>query len=229
MRRDPMVLGANVTIPHKLAIIRLLDELAPEVRAVGAVNTISRRNQQLIGWNTDGVGFARALEEAGYDPGAKQVLVLGGGGAARAVVHVLGTRARKIWVATRNLEQARLLCRDLNVQAGGPAPLGSLSLIIRQADLIVNTTPVGLDGKSLLFPAEWIRSDQFVFDLLYNPPLTPLVRAAQTQGARGSNGLRMLLHQGLASFEIWTGKPAPVEAMRMALEQAVHNPGNASR
>ncbi len=220
MRSDPSVLGANVTIPHKLAVAPLLDGLAREAEAVGAVNTISRRESGLIGWNTDRPGFARALKEARYDPDDRTALVLGGGGAARAVVDVLRNRARTVWVAARNLEQARRLCRDLRVARGGPAPLGSLSILVRQADLIVNTTPVGLDGESLLFPAEWIRANQFVFDLLYNPPLTPLVRAAQNRGAQAINGLTMLLYQGLASFEIWTGQPAPEEAMRTALERA---------
>ncbi len=221
LRADATVLGANVTIPHKLTVTPLLDGLGPQVEAVGAVNTISRQGESLIGWNTDRTGFAQALEDAAYDPKGRSALVLGAGGAARAVVDVLRSTAARTWVAARNLDQARALCRDLAVSAGGPAPLGSLAVIVRKADLIVNTTPVGLDGKSLLFPAEWMAPQQFVFDLLYNPPVTPLVRAARDRGARAVNGLTMLLYQGLVSFEIWTGRPAPEQAMRAALEEAV--------
>ncbi len=221
IRNDPQVLGANVTVPHKLTIAPLLDGLGPEAQALGAVNTVSRRGGVLIGWNTDRTGFDHALQEAGYDPRDRPALVLGAGGAARAVVDVLRSAADRVWVASRNLDQARKLCHDLKVEAGGPTPFGSLSLIVRRVDLIVNATPVGLDGASLLFPAEWIRPEQLVFDLLYNPPLTPLVRAARERGARAVNGLSMLLHQGTAAFEIWTGKPAPEAAMRAALERSV--------
>lgn len=124
-------------------------------------------------------------------------------------------------MAARNLDQARRLCRDLNVEAGGPTPFGSLKLVVSRVDMVVNATPVGLDGRGLIFPPEWLNPDQFVFDLLYNPALTPLVRAARERGARAVNGLTMLLYQGLASFEIWTGRPAPEAAMRTALERAV--------
>ena len=99
--------------------------------------------------------------------------------------------------------------------------MGSLALMVPAVELIVNATPVGIDGKSLLFPAEWLTPRHFVFDLLYNPPVTPLVEAALAHGARAVTGLDMLLYQGAASFEIWTGKPAPEPAMREALQQAV--------
>lgn len=221
IRRDPGILGANVTVPHKMAVAPLLDGLGPDAQQLGAVNTISHRGDVLVGWNTDRTGFAQALEEAGYNPRRRAALVLGAGGAARAVVDVLRTTASRVWVAARNLEQARRLCRDLNLEAGGPTPLGSLKLVVGRVDLIVNTTPVGLDGQTLIFPADWLNPEHFVFDLLYNPALTPLVRAARQRGGRAVNGLAMLLYQGLASFEIWTGRPAPEAAMRMALERAV--------
>lgn len=221
MRRDPGILGANVTIPHKMTVAPLLDGLGPDAQQLGAVNTISHRGEVLVGWNTDRIGFAQALEEAGYDPRRRAALVLGAGGAARAVVDVLRTTASRVWVAARNLEQARRLCRDLNIEAGGPTPFGSLKLVLSQVDLIINATPVGMDGHSLVFPAEWLGPDHFVFDLLYNPALTPLVQAARERGGRAVNGLTMLLYQGLASFEIWTGQPAPGDAMRIALERAV--------
>jgi shikimate dehydrogenase len=221
IRQDPDILGANVTIPHKMAVGPLLDGLGPDAQQLGAVNTISHRGEVLVGWNTDRAGFAQALEDAGYDPARRAALILGAGGAARAVVDVLRTTASRVWVAARNLEEARRLCRDLGVEAGGPTPFGSLKLVVSRVDLIVNATPVGLDGHSLIFPADWLSPDHFVMDLLYNPALTPLVQAARARGGRAINGLTMLLYQGLASFEIWTGQAAPEEAMRTALERAV--------
>jgi shikimate dehydrogenase len=221
MRQDPDLLGANVTIPHKMAVAPLLDGLGPDAQQLRAVNTISHRGEVLVGWNTDRTGFAQALVDADYDPSRRATLVLGAGGAARAVVDVLRATASRVWVAARNLEQARRLCRDLSVEAGGPTPLGSLKLVVSRVDLIVNATPVGLDGHSLIFPADWLSPDHFVVDLLYNPPLTPLVEATRARGGRAINGLTMLLYQGLASFEIWTGQAAPDAAMRTALERAV--------
>ncbi len=221
IRRDPCIFGANVTVPHKMAVAPLLDGLDPDAQQLRAVNTISHRDRVLVGWNTDRTGFAQALDDAAYDPRRRAALVLGAGGAARAVVDVLRMAASRVFVAARNLDQARRLCRDLDVEAGGPTPFGSLKLVVSRVDMVVNATPVGLDGRSLIFPPEWLNPDHFVFDLLYNPALTPLVRAARERGARAVNGLTMLLYQGLASFEIWTGQPAPEAAMRAALERAV--------
>jgi shikimate dehydrogenase len=221
MRADHGVLGAAVTMPHTVAASRLLDGLGPEAQVIKAVNTISHRAGALIGWNTDRSGFAQALDEAGLQAKGRAVLVLGAGGAARACVDALRETAAKIWVTGPDLDEARTLCRDLEVTSGGPAPLGSLSLLARKAELIVNATPVGSDGQSLLFPVEWITPGQFVFDLIYQPPVTPLLLGARDQGARAINGLTMFLYQGLAAFEIWTGETPPEAAMRAALERAV--------
>lgn len=221
IRADRGVLGAAVTMPHTIAASRLLDGLGPEAQVIKAVNTISHRAGALIGWNTDRSGFAQALDDAGFQTKGRSVLVVGAGGAARASVDALRETATKIWVTSRDLDEARAVCRDLEVTSGGPAPLGSLSLLVRKAELIVNATPVGTDGESVLFPVDWITPSQFVFDLIYQPPVTPLLRGAREQGARAMNGLTMLLFQGLAAFEIWTGQPPPEAAMRAALERAV--------
>ncbi|HEY9287191.1 MAG TPA: shikimate dehydrogenase, partial [Candidatus Dormibacteraeota bacterium] len=175
----------------------------------------------LIGWNTDRAGFARALEDSGFTARGKAVLVLGAGGAARACVDVMRDEASRVWVAAPDLDEARVLCRDLKVAAGGPTPIGTLALLVKKVDLIVNATPVGMDGTSMLFPAEWLMPSHFVFDLIYSPALTPLVGAARERGARAVNGLSMLLFQALAAFEIWAGQPAPEAPMRAALERAV--------
>ena len=237
IRDDPRIIGANVTIPHKLAVVSLLDELAPEAAAVGAVNTISRRGARLIGSNTDVAGFRRALSEVLPPPsgealklpppleerrgGGRSALILGAGGAARAVAYVLGLLRAELFIVSRDLDAGRRLVRELHLEHARATPMGSLALMVPAVELIVNATPVGIDGKSLLFPAEWLTPRHFVFDLLYNPPVTPLVEAALAHGARAVTGLDMLLYQGAASFEIWTGKPAPEPAMREALQQAV--------
>jgi len=221
MRADSAVVGAAVTMPHTVAVARLLDGLGPEASVVKAVNTISHRSGALVGWNTDRPAFGLALEDAGFAIKGKDALVLGAGGAARAAVDAMRAEATKIWVASRDLEEARALSRDLDVSSGGPAPLGSLSLLVRKVDLVVNATPVGSDGEAVPFPVEWITPGQFIFDLIYRPLVTRLVQGARDQGARAINGLTMLLFQGLAAFEIWTGQPAPEAAMRAALERAV--------
>ena len=221
MRADTRVLGAAVTMPHTVAISRLLDGLGPEAQVVRAVDTISHRAGALIGWNTDRSAFTLALEEAGFQAKGRTALVLGAGGSARASVDALREAADKIWVASRDLDEARALCRDLDISSGGPSPLGSLSLLVRKVELIVNATPVGNDGQAVPFPIEWLLPSHFVFDLIYQPPITPLVRGARDRGAHAINGLSMLLFQGLAAFEIWTGQPAPEAEMRAALERAV--------
>jgi shikimate dehydrogenase len=221
LRSDPAVIGAAVLRPHTVAITRMLDGLGPEAEAVRAVNAVSHRAGGLIGWNTDRPAFSIALEDAGYQTRGRSALILGAGGAARAAGDALRSIASRVYVAGDDLEQARTLCRDLDITRGGPTPLGSLSLVVPKVDLIVNATPVGSDGESTPFPIEWITPTQFVFDLVYDPPVTPLVRGARGRGARAINGLTMLLQQGLASFEIWTGTPAPEPAMRAALERAV--------
>ena len=221
--RDPRVAGAAIMMPHTVAITSLLDGLGPEAQTIKAVNTVSHRAGALVGWNTDRAAFAQALEEAEFQPKGRSVLILGAGGAARACTDALRETAAKTWVASPDLDEARALCRDLEVSAGGPTPMGSLSLITRKVDLIVNATPVGSDGSAVIFPVEWINPSQFVFDLICQPAVTPLLRAARERGARAINGLSMLLYNGLAAVQLWIGEPASEAAMRAALERAVLN------
>ncbi|MDQ6884973.1 MAG: shikimate dehydrogenase [Candidatus Dormibacteraeota bacterium] len=221
MRTDDTVLGAAVMRPHTVAVTPMLDGLGPEVQSVRAVNVISHRGGGLVGWNTDRPAFAQALEDAGYQPRGRSALIVGAGGAARAAGDALRTQASRVFVAAQDLEEARSLCYDLDITSGGPTPLGSLSLVVPKVDLIVNATPIGSDGESHPFPIEWVTPTQFLFDLVYDPPVTPLVRGARARGARAINGLTMLLYQGLAAFEIWTGTSAPEPAMRAGLQRAI--------
>jgi len=196
LRGDERIIGANVTIPHKESVIALLDELDPQAARVGAVNTISRQGSKLKGWNTDVVGFRRALTEGGGD--YRSVALIGAGGAARAVAAAIQPTA-ELWVIARNLEQARRLCRDLEIVHGGPVDMSLLQETVAKAELVVNATPADLP------PPSWLRSDQRLFDL---------------RSRRSAEGRAMLLHQGAASFEIWTGTKAPIDVMRAALDRA---------
>ncbi len=197
MRLNEGVLGGNVTIPHKEAVIPLLDEVDAHAQKIGAVNTISRSGARLRGSNTDGQGFMGALAELGYDPAKKTAVIIGAGGAARAVVAVLNPLVDRLWVVNRTVERAERLCADLGVQRGGALRPAELDRVLRDQALVVNATPTDVT----LPPARSL----FFFDL---------------RSRSSSTGRLMLLHQGLAAFEIWTGQPAPAEAMRQALTKA---------
>src|SRR2546423_1699327 len=144
LRRDVQVLGANVTIPHKEAIVPLLDELDPLAARIGAVNTVSRHGTRLKGWNSDVQGFRRALDECGYVVEGKAVAILGAGGAARAVAAAIDSRVDRLWVIARNPEQAARLCRDLCLERAEPASMGQTGEPTADADLVVNATPADL-------------------------------------------------------------------------------------
>lgn len=199
LRADDRVMGANVTIPHKESVMRLLDMIDPLSARIGAVNTISRSGERLSGSNTDAEGFRRALAECGYQVDGRIVAVIGAGGAARAVAAVLQPVADQVFVVARKAEQARRLCRDLEIDRGGPAAMDRLQEIVGRVEVVVNATPVDPP------PAGWLRPEQRLFDL---------------RSRRSAEGRAMLLHQGAASFEIWTGRAAPLEAMRSALNAA---------
>jgi len=199
IRADERILGANVTIPHKESVIPMLDELDPMATRVGAVNTISRVGPRLRGSNTDVVGFRRALDECGYQVAARAVAIVGAGGAARAVVAALQSLTDRIWVIARNPGQARQLSDDLHLDRSAAVGLDRGPEVIAQADLVINATPADVvEGVGL-------RRDQQLFDL---------------RSRRSAEGRAMLLHQGAASFEIWTGRAAPLDVMRAALAHA---------
>ncbi|HEV8670296.1 MAG TPA: shikimate dehydrogenase [Candidatus Limnocylindria bacterium] len=217
LRRDD-VLGANVTIPHKEAVLGLVDELADEARRIGAVNTIVRRASRLLGDNTDGYGFARALAAAGVEVAGKDVMVLGAGGAARACVAALGG-ARIVVVAARGLDRASALA----AAAGKPVRAIPWADARRTAkiDVLVNATPVGLHGEDLLSSFSFTELPRAVVDLVPTRTETPLVRRArQAQDVLVVDGLSMLLHQAARSFTLWTGREAPLAVMRAALPRA---------
>jgi shikimate dehydrogenase len=227
-------LGANVTIPHKTAVVPLLDGTSEVAAQAGAVNTIVHSDGKLIGHNTDVAGFARSLrEDAGFDPKGKRTMLLGSGGAARAValalmeahasvIYVVGRQPRKIDAMVVALKQATPSGTTLTWAYWGD---GSYLRGLAEADLIVNCTPVGVAGSDTAgqspVPAELIQPKTTVFDLVYNPAETPLVAAAKSRGAKAVSGLGMLVYQAAESFKLWTGKEADVPVMRAAAERAL--------
>ena len=230
--RGPEWLGLNVTIPHKQAVMRLVDRYTPEALRIGAVNTIVNRQGVLLGHNTDARGFLRALREHGFEPAEGKAVVLGVGGSARAVAAGLcEAGAGRVVLLGRSEERVIALVAEVRRWHEGAEVLAAawtpdaLRTALTDTSLLVNTTPVGMagggaEGESPV-PAELLRPDVFVFDLVYNPGATRLLQWAQRAGARCAGGLDMLVHQGAESFELWTGVPAPIETMRAAARQAL--------
>jgi len=222
--------GANVTVPHKQAVMPHLEEITDSAQAIGAVNTIVVQDGRLVGHNTDGHGFLATLRKPGFKPAGKRALVLGAGGAARAVVYALAQANCTVAIHNRTVQRAAKLAHDMqDMDLCAPVtwtPINTqiTDLNLDQFDLLVNTTPVGMwphtDNapwpKNLSFPSHWI-----VFDLVYNPPETRLLRHARELGARTIGGLGMLVRQGARAFEMWTGEKAPVEIMRSTCEQTL--------
>lgn len=219
---DNNIFGLNVTVPYKEKVIPFLSGLSEEARLIQAVNTIKRENDKLIGFNTDGAGFLRHLKDLGFEPKARRAVILGSGGAARAISVALSlSGAKAVCVYDVDISRSTRLAAHLkdnfkNLEILHASSLADLPLA--RADLLVNATPIGMkDSDPLPIDPEFILKKTLVYDLIYNPKETHLLRAARERGLKVSNGLGMLLYQGAASFKIWTGKEAPVETMRSQL------------
>ena len=236
--RAPDHLGANVTIPHKEAVIPFLNELDNPARRTGAVNTIANRQGRLYGYNTDVAGFLRALrEDAGFDPRGRDVLVLGAGGAARAVAAaLLDSTAASLTITDIDPDRAASLVRDLGGQGQTvlrivPPASADLAAAASACQLLVNCTPIGMRHNpaenDTPIPPEIIQPGVLTFDIVYNPPETVLMAAARQRGAHVLGGLSMLIYQGAASFQIWTGREAPVDVMFAAARRALGLPTTA--
>ncbi|MCH7712456.1 MAG: shikimate dehydrogenase [Chloroflexi bacterium] len=235
--REPGTLGINVTLPHKEAVMPFLDEVDDWATAAGAVNTIVNRQvngqPRLTGHNTDGTGFLRALrEETGFTAQGRRILVLGAGGAARGVVLALSREsAAGLIIANRTVSRAHLLAQlaaDNGIESAAiPLTGHELDTAVQSADLIVNCTTMGMahgpaEGGSPLDSTQ-IPSTVLINDLVYNPRETPLLREARLAGAQTLGGIHMLVYQGAASFEMWTGQPAPVSVMLEAALRAMES------
>lgn len=214
--------GVNVTIPHKIEVMRYLDEIDEGARVAGAVNTIVNKGGKLIGYNTDGIGYVRSLKiETGATFAGARVLMLGAGGAARGVAYALAREGvERIYIANRTLERAVELA-DLIGEYTSAVPLRTADIgdIMREVTIVVNTTSVGMSPNvdETPLPAEWLNDRLIVSDLIYNPRVTRLLREAELAGAIAHGGLGMFIYQGAYAYELWTGQSAPVEAMREAV------------
>lgn len=221
--RQEDCLGAGVTIPHKEVMLTLVDEVDPLAKSIGAINTVVNRQGKLFGYNTDSAGFLRALKErGGFNPKDKKVLLLGAGGAARAAAFTLGReQIQSLVVANRSPERAIDMKQDLKNMdihiTTSPMQPNSLHKHVQTANLIINSTSVGMaggdaEGQSPL-DGHSILSSTFVFDMVYNPPKTPLMYQASETNASVLGGLCMLIYQAAEQFPMWTGKQAPVDLM----------------
>ena len=219
------IVGANVTIPHKQAVYERVDELSDTARAVGAVNTVYRHDGRLVGDNTDVAGFLGPLRAMGRDWSMARAVVLGAGGAARAVAHGL-TRELGLAevVVTARREAAARAIPDICA-----APWEERVGVCAEADLIVNTTPVGMAPMEAASPLPddfAFDAKQTVYDLIYAPETTRLMAAAQAAGASVIGGLPMLIGQAAAAFRIWTGRDMPLEAVNSALRKRMATGGS---
>lgn len=225
------VLGANATVPHKVALLRLVDGIDPLAERVGAINTIVRRGGRLHGANTDVAGVRRALDEAGVRLDGAEAVLIGAGGAARAVVAALDAGgAARVTVANRTPAHAAALAAlpraGLEVRTAPLAPIGEpLREALARARLVIHSTPFGMlhgpDEEATPVPADLFAAGQAAFDLVYVPERTPFLRAAEAAGAQPVGGLGMLVHQGAESLRLWTGLEPPVEAMYEAARGAL--------
>ena len=217
------LLGVNVTVPLKERVPEFLDKLTDRAARLGAVNTLFWDGEALCGDSTDGPGFLAALHHAEFTitPGM-QAVVLGAGGSARAVVDALVQAGAQVIVANRTLEKAQELVARFGASEAIALTEEVLRPALKTAQLLVNTTTIGMHPGELEcppVPADALHPDLFVSDLIYNPAQTRLLALAKAQGCRTQNGIEMLVQQGALAFTRWTGKPAPVEIMRLTVEQ----------
>lgn len=224
------VVGVNVTIPHKQAVIPFLDEISREAELTGAVNTLTFEDGRIQGDNTDGLGFLEGMRETGLKiPPGESALVIGAGGSARAIIVALTSIGlENVFVANRTVSKAVKLAEDLSDTIG--TSIHGIGLddpqmadIVKTVALVVNTASVGMDiSKPPLIRAEWLRPQTAVYDIVYTPPETRLLLAAAERGCRTIQGLSMLVYQGAIAFEKWTQVTPPVKTMKQVLQQALY-------
>jgi shikimate dehydrogenase len=221
--------GFNLTIPHKVAVMEYLDEVTPEARMIGAVNTVRRDGDRFIGENTDGKGFLRAIrQDAGVDPNGKRVVLLGAGGAARAIATELGLAGvSEIVVVNRNPVRGQPMTDDLKKNVRSTIrlePWRSRFVVPKDVDILVNATSIGLYPNVQATPdvdLSQAGESMLVCDAVFNPPETRLLNAAKERRLPVLDGLSMLVYQGVIGFELWTGRTAPESVMKQALREAL--------
>jgi len=212
--------GWNVTLPHKESILALLDTLTPQAKRAGAVNTVKIYEGQMIGHNTDGDGFVRSVEEELKGFLGKKAVLLGAGGASKGIALALAEQGMKLHILNRTTEKAKELVQVIQ-REGGTAASGEFAPgdWLKDVDLLVQTTSVGLHREPFPFSLEGISKQALVVDIIFNPMETLFLKEAKQLGCRTQNGLEMLLYQGALAWEFWLGGQAPIEEMRQALER----------
>lgn len=219
--------GASVTIPHKVAAVPFLDSVEPTARHIGAINTIVAEGGTLTGHNTDAIGALRALREGGVELKGRQVVMLGSGGAARAIAFALGTVTgiERLTLLGIDSQERTALARDLQSKTGMTVQEslldeGALRKILPDSHVLIHCTPMGMSPKvnETAVPAALLHTGLTVMDIVYNPRDTQLLKDAKARGCRTIPGLEMFLHQAAAQFELWTHHAAPADVMRAVLE-----------
>ncbi|MFA5572236.1 MAG: shikimate dehydrogenase [Crenarchaeota archaeon] len=215
--------GLNVTMPHKKNVMRHLDRIDLSAQLIDSVNTILNKENLLFGFNTDGVGAVKALKENGVELKGRKILLLGAGGAARAIAYAVAKESDELAILNRTVKDAQTLSKLVEKAANKRISTGSLSHTdiesnLRDSDILINATTIGMKPRydETVVPTKLLRQNLSVMDIIYNPLETKLVKDAKAAGAKVVSGVEMLIYQGAASFEIWTGKQAPVEVMRKA-------------
>lgn len=228
------MLGVNVSMPNKTAVLAYLDQLSPEAELIGAVNTIVHQEQRLIGYNTDGMGFVRSVNETGHPIKNQKIVVLGAGGAAKAIAVQMALEGAQEITIYKRLNATFLPLKEyfakVSEKTGCPIRLhdyadeSQLALDLSQANLLINATDIGMGSKKDQLPiadVKLLHSQLAVFDLIYSPSETRLIQEAKKMGIKAYNGLGMLIHQGAIAFELWTHREMPVQNIREQLEQEV--------
>lgn len=216
--------GLNVTMPHKTAVMKHLDEIDSTARSIGAVNTILNSEGRLVGYITDGIGAINALKKKGVILKGKKMLLLGAGGAARAIAFYAAKEVEELKILNRTTQKARELAEATHKDSDKEVSGNSLSYELlktelEDTDILINATSVGMhpDVDQSLVDSSWLRPDLCVMDIIYSPLETKLAKDAKSIGANVVSGIDMLVYQGAASFEIWTEHPAPVKVMKKAV------------
>jgi shikimate dehydrogenase len=220
--------GLNVTLPHKVDVIRLLDEIDPVAESLGAVNTIVNEAGYLKGYNTDAAGFLKTLQAEKIQPQNKNIVLLGAGGAARAIAFILADKGANLTILNRHPESAQDIAGrifQLFRKKTGVLELNleNLKNAIFESDILVNATSVGMSPHidESPVPERLLKAELVVFDIIYNPTPTRLLAESEKRGAKNISGLEMLVRQGAVAFELWTGRKAPVPIMREAAASAL--------
>ncbi|MHA1669981.1 MAG: shikimate dehydrogenase [Promethearchaeota archaeon] len=216
--------GANITVPHKETTLKFVDEISPLASRIGAINTIKNENGRLIGRNTDASGAKRALKEANIDLIGKDIMIIGAGGAARALAHSFIEEAKKLVIINRTPKRGKALVTELSKEYHKDVLYkkfknNTIKEMLPSIDILVNSTTIGMFPNVLLspIPKNYLHEDLTVFDIIYNPLETQLMKYASEKGCRVLGGLDMLIYQGVLSFEWWTNKTPNMELMKKSV------------